>query len=74
MINMFKNLPSEVKKSIAEQGKLLSWVLGGINGYFMNSFGRVGGVLFIILWWVLCQTIAHTILYHINNNKNKEEK
>jgi len=63
-------LPNNVKKSVSDQTKLLSWVLGGINGYFMHLFGSVGGVLFIIAWWAAFQFVAHTILYYIDNEDN----
>lgn len=71
IMKKFHNLPNNVKKSIADQAKLVSWVLGGVNGYFMHVFGNIGGVLFIIVWWVLCQIIAHNILYNIDED-NKE--
>lgn len=72
MINKFHLLPTNVKKSIAEQMKLLSWVLGGINGFFMHTFGDTGGIFFIILWWVIFQFFAHYILFNIPENYNKE--
>ncbi len=69
MIRKFNNLPNEVKKSVADQMKLLSWVLGVVNGFFMHLFGDIGGVIFIIIWWVIFQCIAHYILLNLNNKE-----
>jgi hypothetical protein len=72
IIDKFHSLPNDVKKSVSDQIKLLSWVLGAVNGYFMHFFGNFGGIFFVVLWWMSCQTVAHAILYNINKN-NKEE-
>ncbi len=72
MIKKFHNLPKDVKKSVADQIKLLSWVLSGVNGYFMHLFGNVVGVLSIIIWWVAFQIVAHNILYNIDKENGKE--
>ncbi|MBY0380129.1 MAG: hypothetical protein K2P99_07005 [Burkholderiales bacterium] len=69
MINKFKKLPNEIKKSFADQVKLLSWVLGGVNGFFINSFGKFGGVIFIIVWWLVFQYLAHYIIFTTINDK-----
>jgi hypothetical protein len=71
IIDKFHNLPNAVKKSLSDQMKLLSWVLGGVNGYFVHTFGNFGGVFFIILWWVIFQLFGHYILYSIKQD-NKE--
>jgi len=72
MIEKFHKLPNEVKKSIADQMKLLSWVLGAVNGFFMHVFGNIGGVASIIIWWVVFQTIAHYILFNLAIENDKE--
>ena len=71
MINKINDLPNNVKKSIAGQMKLLSWVLGAVNGFFMNVFGDIGGVASIIIWWIVFQTIAHYILFNLPNESNR---
>lgn len=67
------NLPNTVKKSIADQIKLLSWAIGGINVYFRHELGNFLGVLFVILGWVWAQTVAHYIIYSIKEKKGAEE-
>ena len=72
MIKKFKNLPDAVKKSIAEQMKLLSWVLGGINGFSIHVFGGAIGIMTTIAWWLAFQFVAHYILHLIEIKQNEE--
>ena len=69
MINKIHNLPNNVKKSVVDQIKLLSWAISGINGYFRHVFGDFGGALFVIAWWVIFQVFAHYLLYNTKNDK-----
>ncbi|MFN8771087.1 MAG: hypothetical protein ACK5WP_09525 [Neisseriaceae bacterium] len=74
IIDKFHNLPINVLKSIVDQIKLLSWVVGAVNGYFVHLFGNIGGVILIVLWWSSFQFVAHYILYSLASIKdNKEE-
>ena len=72
MIKKFHNLPNTVKKSIAEQAKLASWVLGGINGFSMHVLGNIAGIFTTVLWWFAFQSVAHYILYKLDNVDNEE--
>ena len=68
MINKFHNLPKDVKKSIADQSKLASWISGAVNGYFAHiSNGGIGSGIFIVVWWIVFQFIAHYIIYTVSN-------
>jgi hypothetical protein len=69
MIKKFNNLPNEVKKSVADQLKLLSWALSGVNGYFRHSLGGFLGTIFVIFGWSFLQFLAHYLVYKSNSDE-----
>ena len=72
MIKKFHNLPKDVRKSVADQTKLLSWISGAVNGYFVHtSGGGVGSGMFIVMWWLIFQLLAHFIIYTIGNEERE---
>lgn len=73
MMKKINNLPNNIKKSIADQIKLLSWAVGGINGYFRHSIGDIYGVIFIIISWGFLQFFAHYLLFDTNNENGQKE-
>lgn len=72
MVNMNKihNLPDNVKRSVTDQLKLLSWALGGVNGYFRHLLGDFFGVVLVIFGWVLLQFLAHYLIYNIKETQD----
>ena len=72
MIKKFHRLKTNVKKSIADQIKLLSWVLGGLNGLSTFMFGGFLGLVFSVIWWGSFQFLAHYILQTLEIEENKE--
>ncbi len=71
MIKKIHNLPTIVKKSVADQIKLLAWAFGGINGYFRHVFGDFGGILFVVIWWGVFQFFAHYLLYYTKKDEKE---
>jgi hypothetical protein len=69
MIKKFDNLPNSVKKSVADQLKLLSWALSGVNGYFRHSLGSFLGTVFVIFGWGILQFLAHYLIYKSNQDE-----
>lgn len=74
MIDKFIRLPNDVKKSIADQLKLLAWAFGGINTYFRHVLGNTWGIILVITTWFTLQFLAHYLLAKIKNNEGKENK
>lgn len=70
IINKFHQLPAGVKKSFADQVKLLSWALGSVNGYFRQLLGDFVGVSLILVGWVLLQFLAHYLVYSIKKESD----
>ena len=68
MKEIYRNLPQEFKKSIADQIKTAAWALGGLNTYFGHVFGSDGAWIMVIAGWCYLQAIAHYLIY--KNSKN----
>ncbi|MFN8770467.1 MAG: hypothetical protein ACK5Z5_05620 [Neisseriaceae bacterium] len=74
IIDRFHKIPNDVMKSVADQIKLLSWAVGGINGYFRHTLGEILGVIFIIVTWGFLQFFAHYLLYNVKCQNNLEDQ
>lgn len=71
MKDKINNLPNEVKKSIADQLKLLSWAVGGVNGYFRHLLGDFFGIILVITGWAFLQFLSHYLIFHIKEDEKK---
>lgn len=71
MIGLINKLPKDVKKSVTDQLKLLSWAIAGMNGYFKGELGLTLGLALAIFCWVSLQFFAHYIMYIVD--KGDEE-
>jgi len=60
---IYKRLPSDLIKSIADQIKIGAWALGGLNTYFGHIFGSRIGWCIIIVGWCYAQLGAHYLIY-----------
>ncbi len=73
MMKKIHNLPDNVKKSVADQIKLLAWAFGGVNGYFRHLLGDFEGMILIVLGWGLLQFLAHILIYNTKENKGESK-
>ena len=67
--NLFNKLPNKLKsevilKSTANQIKLVSWAMGGIN-YLISSPNKLYSLVLIIPSWLICQYLAIYLLTKI---------
>ena len=68
------SLPSEVKKSITEQLKLLSWAFGSVNGFFRHLLGDFFGIIVVIVGWTFLQFLSHYLIYQIKEDEKEGKK
>jgi hypothetical protein len=70
---LFNKLPDKLKsevilKSTADQIKLVSWAMGGVN-YLISSHNKLYSLVFIIPSWVICQYLAIYLLTKIETGE-----
>lgn len=63
MINLINKLPKDVKKSVTDQLKLLSWAMGWLNGLLRDEIGIALGMALAVSCWALIQFSVHYIMY-----------